>query len=86
MKLSLIVRGQHPANDDIGDRLRDDLELVRRAEEVGFDGIEAELLGARDEIEIVGEAFPHVIALRVLPANDQAQFHSLFSLTAPPDR
>jgi alkanesulfonate monooxygenase SsuD/methylene tetrahydromethanopterin reductase-like flavin-dependent oxidoreductase (luciferase family) len=39
MKLSLIVRGQHPANDDIRDRLRDDLELVRRAEEVGFDGI-----------------------------------------------
>ena len=39
MKLSLIVRGQHPATDDIGDRLRDDLELVRRAEELGFDGI-----------------------------------------------
>jgi alkanesulfonate monooxygenase SsuD/methylene tetrahydromethanopterin reductase-like flavin-dependent oxidoreductase (luciferase family) len=39
MKLSLIVRGQHPATDDIRDRLRDDLELVRRAEEVGFDGI-----------------------------------------------
>jgi len=39
MKLSLIVRGQHPATDDIRDRLHDDLELVRRAEEVGFDGI-----------------------------------------------
>jgi alkanesulfonate monooxygenase SsuD/methylene tetrahydromethanopterin reductase-like flavin-dependent oxidoreductase (luciferase family) len=39
MKLSLIVRGQHPAADDIRDRLADDLELVRRAEELGFDGI-----------------------------------------------
>jgi len=39
MKLSLIVRGHHPATDDIRDRLHDDLELVRRAEEVGFDGI-----------------------------------------------
>src|SRR5215472_17623641 len=48
------------------------------------EGIEAELLGARDEIEIVGETFPHVMALRVLPAHDQAQFHSLFSLMTPP--
>lgn len=39
MKLSLIVRGQHPAADGIRERLRDDLELVRRAEELGFDGI-----------------------------------------------
>src|SRR5947208_5408132 len=39
MKLSLIVRGQHPAGDDIRERLRDDLDLVRRAEELGFDGI-----------------------------------------------
>ena len=39
MKLSLIVRGQHPATDDIRERLADDLELVRRAEELGFDGI-----------------------------------------------
>src|SRR5215472_1796790 len=47
------------------------------------EGIEAELLGARDEIEIVGKTFPHVMALRVLPAHDQAQFHSLLSLMAP---
>ncbi|MBV9860907.1 MAG: LLM class flavin-dependent oxidoreductase [Alphaproteobacteria bacterium] len=39
MKLSLMVRGQHPAADDIRDRLADDLELVRRAEALGFDGI-----------------------------------------------
>jgi alkanesulfonate monooxygenase SsuD/methylene tetrahydromethanopterin reductase-like flavin-dependent oxidoreductase (luciferase family) len=39
MKLSLIVRGQHPAADDIRERLADDLELVRRAEALGFDGI-----------------------------------------------
>jgi len=39
MKLSLIVRGQHPAGDDIRERLRDDLDLVRRAEQLGFDGI-----------------------------------------------
>src|SRR5437867_11761075 len=38
MQLSLIVRGQHPPGDIAG-HLRDDLELVRRAEEVGFDGI-----------------------------------------------
>ena len=38
MQLSLIVRGQHPPGDITG-HLRDDLELVKRAEEVGFDGI-----------------------------------------------
>jgi len=38
MQLSLIVRGQHPPGDIAG-HLRDDLELVRRAEQVGFDGI-----------------------------------------------
>jgi alkanesulfonate monooxygenase SsuD/methylene tetrahydromethanopterin reductase-like flavin-dependent oxidoreductase (luciferase family) len=38
MQLSLIVRGQHPPGDTAA-HLRDDLELVKRAEEVGFDGI-----------------------------------------------
>ncbi len=38
MQLSLIVRGQHPPGDIAG-HLRDDLALVRRAEQVGFDGI-----------------------------------------------
>ena len=38
MQISLIVRGQHPPGDIAG-HLRDDLELVRRAEKVGFDGI-----------------------------------------------
>ena len=38
MQLSLIVRGQHPPGDIAG-HLRDDLALVRGAEEVGFDGI-----------------------------------------------
>ncbi len=38
MQLSLIVRGQHPPGDIAG-HLRDDLELVRRAEALGFDGV-----------------------------------------------
>jgi alkanesulfonate monooxygenase SsuD/methylene tetrahydromethanopterin reductase-like flavin-dependent oxidoreductase (luciferase family) len=38
MQLSLIVRGQHKPGDSAA-HLRDDLELVRRAEELGFDGI-----------------------------------------------
>src|SRR3982074_22015 len=38
MELSLTVRGRHPPGDIAG-HLRDDLELVRRAEKVGFDGI-----------------------------------------------
>jgi alkanesulfonate monooxygenase SsuD/methylene tetrahydromethanopterin reductase-like flavin-dependent oxidoreductase (luciferase family) len=38
MQLSLIVRGQHPPGDIAG-HLRDDLELVRRADALGFDGI-----------------------------------------------
>ena len=38
MKLSLIVRGQHPLGDSAG-HLRDDLDLVRCAERLGFDGI-----------------------------------------------
>ena len=38
MQLSLIVRGQHPPGDSAG-HLRDDLDLVRRADELGFDGI-----------------------------------------------
>ena len=39
MRLSLIVRGQHPAGDDIRARHEDDLALVRRAEALGFDGL-----------------------------------------------
>ncbi len=39
MQLSLIVRGQHPAGEDMRARLADDLALVRRAEELGFDGL-----------------------------------------------
>ena len=38
VQLSLIVRGQHRPGD-IAAHLKDDLELVRRAEELGFDGI-----------------------------------------------
>jgi alkanesulfonate monooxygenase SsuD/methylene tetrahydromethanopterin reductase-like flavin-dependent oxidoreductase (luciferase family) len=38
MKFSLIVRGQHPSGDAEA-RLQDDLELVRCAERLGFDGI-----------------------------------------------
>lgn len=38
MKLSLIVRGQHAPGESAA-RLRDDLDLVRTAEQVGFDGI-----------------------------------------------
>ncbi|MGC2204160.1 MAG: LLM class flavin-dependent oxidoreductase [Stellaceae bacterium] len=39
MELSLIVRGQHPAGDDMQARLADDLELVRRAERLGFSAV-----------------------------------------------
>ena len=38
MKLSLIVRGQHPPGDT-AQHLHDDLDLVRRADRLGFDGI-----------------------------------------------
>ncbi|MFZ0020330.1 MAG: LLM class flavin-dependent oxidoreductase, partial [Acetobacteraceae bacterium] len=38
MKLSLIVRGQHPPGDTV-QHLRDDLDLVRCADSLGFDGI-----------------------------------------------
>jgi alkanesulfonate monooxygenase SsuD/methylene tetrahydromethanopterin reductase-like flavin-dependent oxidoreductase (luciferase family) len=38
MQLSLIVRGQHPPGDIAG-HLEDDLDLVRRADALGFDGI-----------------------------------------------
>ena len=38
MKLSMIVRGQHPPGDT-AQHLRDDLDLVRCAERLGFDGI-----------------------------------------------
>jgi alkanesulfonate monooxygenase SsuD/methylene tetrahydromethanopterin reductase-like flavin-dependent oxidoreductase (luciferase family) len=39
MELSLIVRGQHPAGEDMRERLKDDLELVRRAEQLGFNAL-----------------------------------------------
>jgi alkanesulfonate monooxygenase SsuD/methylene tetrahydromethanopterin reductase-like flavin-dependent oxidoreductase (luciferase family) len=39
MDLSLIVRGQHPEGDDMRTRLKDDLELVRRAEQLGFNAL-----------------------------------------------
>ena len=37
-KLSLIVRGQHPPGDPAG-HLADDLDLVRAADRLGFDGV-----------------------------------------------
>jgi alkanesulfonate monooxygenase SsuD/methylene tetrahydromethanopterin reductase-like flavin-dependent oxidoreductase (luciferase family) len=39
MKFSLIVRGQHLQGDDMCARLADDLELVRRAERLGFSAV-----------------------------------------------
>ncbi|MBO0736245.1 MAG: LLM class flavin-dependent oxidoreductase [Alphaproteobacteria bacterium] len=39
MDLSLIIRGQHPRGEDMRARLADDLALVRRAEELGFDAL-----------------------------------------------
>src|ERR1700722_7370282 len=38
MRISLMVRGQHPPGE-IASHLRDDLDLVRRADSLGFDGI-----------------------------------------------
>jgi alkanesulfonate monooxygenase SsuD/methylene tetrahydromethanopterin reductase-like flavin-dependent oxidoreductase (luciferase family) len=39
MELGLIVRGQHPADENMRERLQDDQELVRRAERLGFNAI-----------------------------------------------
>jgi alkanesulfonate monooxygenase SsuD/methylene tetrahydromethanopterin reductase-like flavin-dependent oxidoreductase (luciferase family) len=39
MKLSLIIRGQHPAGEDMRARLADDIDLVMRAEQLGFDAL-----------------------------------------------
>jgi alkanesulfonate monooxygenase SsuD/methylene tetrahydromethanopterin reductase-like flavin-dependent oxidoreductase (luciferase family) len=39
MQLSLMIRGQHRAGDDIADRLADDLALARRAEALGFNAV-----------------------------------------------
>src|SRR5690349_8500193 len=39
MELSLIVRGQHPAGTDMRARLADDIDLVMRAEQLGFNAL-----------------------------------------------
>src|SRR5690348_3316513 len=39
MELSLMLRGQHPAGEDVRAHLADDLELVRRAEELSFNAL-----------------------------------------------
>ena len=39
MELSLIVRGQHRQGDDMRARLADDIDLVMRAEELGFNAL-----------------------------------------------
>ena len=44
-QLSLMVRGQHPPGDPAG-HLKDDLDLVRRAEQLGFSGSEIDGLRA----------------------------------------
>src|SRR5271170_1565377 len=36
MQFGLLIRGQHPAGDDIQVRARDDLEMARRAKQLGF--------------------------------------------------
>ncbi|HZU88562.1 MAG TPA: LLM class flavin-dependent oxidoreductase [Stellaceae bacterium] len=39
MELSLMIRGQHPAGDDMEARLAGDLALARRAEALGFNAV-----------------------------------------------
>ncbi|MGH7108799.1 MAG: LLM class flavin-dependent oxidoreductase [Stellaceae bacterium] len=39
MKLSLMIRGQHPQGEDMRARLADDLTLARRAEALGFNAV-----------------------------------------------
>src|SRR5438132_9679186 len=39
MELSLIIRGQHPAGEDMRARLADDIDLVMRAEQLGFNAL-----------------------------------------------
>src|SRR5690349_12340508 len=39
MELSLIVRGQHRQGDDMRARLADDIDLIMRAEELGFNSL-----------------------------------------------
>src|SRR5580700_6469005 len=39
MELSLIVRGQHRQGEDMRARLADDIDLVMRAEELGFNAL-----------------------------------------------
>ena len=36
MQFGLLIRGQHPAGADLAARARDDLEMARRAEQLGF--------------------------------------------------
>ena len=36
MQFGLLIRGQHPAGDDLPARASDDLEMARRAEQLGF--------------------------------------------------
>lgn len=79
-------RQQHETGDEPQLR-RDDCrlgqsrDLLQRLQRVctvvrAFDQcIEAELLGAPDELEIVCKTRPHVVSLRMLPADDQAEFH-----------
>jgi len=39
MEFSLIIRGQHPAGEDMRARLADDIDLVMRAEQLGFNAL-----------------------------------------------
>jgi hypothetical protein len=56
MQLSLIVRGQHPAGDDIRARLDDNLALVKRAEAPVVSQFECNNL---DLLATIGSRFPY---------------------------
>ena len=41
MRFGLIIRGQYPQGDDMRVRLKEDLDAAKRAEELGYDVIDA---------------------------------------------
>jgi alkanesulfonate monooxygenase SsuD/methylene tetrahydromethanopterin reductase-like flavin-dependent oxidoreductase (luciferase family) len=73
MQFGLLIRGQHSLGEDIAARARDDLEMARRAEQLGFASVARgshysshPLLGLQ-QIPFVAQVAAIAPSLRLIP-------------------
>jgi alkanesulfonate monooxygenase SsuD/methylene tetrahydromethanopterin reductase-like flavin-dependent oxidoreductase (luciferase family) len=88
MELSLIVRGQHRQGEDMRARLADDIDLVMRAEELGFNALvkgshySAHPLQSLQQIPFLAQAAVLAPSLRLVCGLVLLQLHDTISVSS----